>query len=100
MRCEKMDEILEYLESIIENPDDLSNLPQTIGRLRELNNGWVEQEGQYQERINNLQQANRNYLSQIPVTQQEDEGPPEDEGPTFEDAQQQLLNAMTNVGGN
>ena len=95
-----MDEILEVLNGILENPDDLSQLPQTVNRLQELNNGWVEQEGQYQERINSLQQANRNYLSQIPVTNGNPETPPEeDQAPTFEDAQKELLNAMQNIGG-
>ena len=95
-----MDEILEILNGILENPDDLSSLPQAINRLSELNNDWVEQEGNYQERINSLQQANRNYLSQIPVSPTDDlEDTSEDEAPTFEDAQKELLNAMQNIGG-
>lgn len=95
-----MDEILEVLNGILENPDDLSSLPQAINRLSELNNDWVEQEGNYQERINSLQQANRNYLSQIPVKPTDDlEDTPEDGAPTFEDAQKELLNAMQNIGG-
>lgn len=94
-----MDEILTALQAIVDNPDDLSGLPNVITSLRELQTEQTTQETAYQERINSLQQANRNFLAQIPTTPNEPPAPPEDDKVTFKDAQQELLNAMKSVGG-
>ena len=94
-----MKEIIEGLKAIKDNPDDLSTLPEIIGRLEETHHTHSTQEQEYQERIMKLQNANRELLSQIPIAGAEP--PKEDDGKvTFEEAQEQLVNAMQNVGGN
>lgn len=95
-----MDEILEMLKNLVENPEDMSQLPQAISRLEEMRQQQSDIEGQYQDRISKLQEANRSLLSQIPINTGNPEPDPEDEKVTFEDAQEQFLNAMKNVGGN
>ena len=93
-------EIIEGLKEIVENPEDLSKIPEYIAKLEEHSKTYSDQEEAYQERIMKLQQANRNLLSQIPIPGAEPQNEEEDDKVTFEDAQQQLLKAMNNVGGN
>ncbi len=95
-----MDDILEGLRTIIDNPDDLSELPNYINKLEEARTRYTERQEQDLERITKLQNANHNLLSQIPVKGAEPEIEPKDDTPTFEDAQKELLNAMNNMGGN
>lgn len=95
-----MDEILEVLNGILENPDDLSSLPGVIEQLQEYETTATTRATEDLERITNLQNANRNLLSQIPInTGQTEDSTPEDDQPTFEQAQEQLVNAMKNIGG-
>lgn len=95
----RMKEILDSLRALQENPDDLSNIPTIISQLEEHQTNSISKEQEYQDRIVKLQDSNRSLLSQIPIG---DGKPPteEDKEPTFEDAQQELLKAMQNVGGN
>lgn len=95
-----MKEVINALKELQENPEDLSSLPTIIGQLEEYNTNHSTQEEEYQERIMKLQQANRNLLSQIPIPGAEPKSEEEDNKVTFEDAQQELLKAMNNVGGN
>jgi len=74
----------------------LSTLPQLVAKVQELEG----QDEQYQERINKLQEINRNYLAQIPIPGEEKKKDDEPEEIKFEDAQKELLNAMKNMGGN
>ena len=90
-----MSELSKALQTLIDNPDDLSTLPQLIAHAQELE----KQDFAYQERISKLQDINRSYLSQIPIPGNEPKVV-EDEQPSFEDAQQELLKAMQNIGGN
>lgn len=95
-----MNEIIEALKALAENPDDLSTLPQVISKLEEKQQEYTSLENDYQERIIKLQQANRSLLSQIPIAGNE---PQQEEGEkkvTFEEAQEEFINAMQNVGGN
>lgn len=92
-----MKEIIEGLKKLIENPDDLAEIPALIAKLEETQTQYTNQETEYQERINSLQQVNRNLLSQIPITQEQEEE--QDKKVTFEQAQEQLMNAFQNVGG-
>lgn len=95
-----MNEIIEALKALAENPDDLSTLPQVISKLEEMQQEYTSLENDYQERIIKLQQANRSLLSQIPIAGNE---PQQEEGKkkvTFEEAQEEFINAMKNVGGN
>ena len=89
-----MSKVSAMLQALIDNPEDLSTLPQAIAKVQELE----EQDYTYQERIKNLQDINRSYLAQIPIPGNDPvDDKPEDKTPTFEDGQQALLNIM---GGN
>ena len=94
-------EISKALQKIIENPDDLSILPQLVAKVQELENKvqkFPEIEQQYMERIERLQEINRSYLAQIPIPGEQKKEDPEPEV-TLEDAKKELFKAMTNVGG-
>ena len=96
-----MKDIIAALNQLKENPDDLSALPQTIAALEEYSTNVTTREQEDLERITKLQESNRSLLSQIPIGDNKapaDEA--EDNEPTFEQAQEQLLNAMNSVGGN
>lgn len=96
-----MKDIIAALHQLKENPDDLSALPQTIAALEEYSTTVTAREQEDLDRITKLQESNRSLLSQIPIG---DNKVPADETadnePTFEQAQEQLLNAMNSVGGN
>ena len=100
-----MSELSKALQALIDNPDDLSSLPQLVAKAQELEEKLAEfpkVEEQYQERINKLQEINRSYLAQIPIPGNEptNDKDDQDKAPTFKEAQQELLKAMQNVGGN
>lgn len=95
-----MKEQIEALQALIENPDDLSSLPGVIEQLQEYETTATTRATEDLERITSLQNANRNLLSQIPInTGEPEDSTPEDGQPTFEQAQEQLVNAMKNIGG-
>ena len=89
--------LADELKKLIENPDDLSTLPTLIDQVAAFEKAASEKETNYQTRINNLQDANRSYLAQIPMVQ-EQPATPEQTLPTFEDAKAHLFNVAT--GGN
>ena len=89
-----MSEISKALKALIPTEDgqdiDLSTLPQLIGKVEELEQAEVG----YMERIDKLQQMNRNYLAQIPIPGNEKEEKEEEEKPlTAEDG----IKALTNI---
>ena len=89
-----MSEISKALKALIPTEDgqdiDLSSLPQLIGKVEELEQAEVG----YMERIDKLQQMNRNYLAQIPIPGNEQEEEQEEEKPlTAEDG----IKALTNI---
>lgn len=86
--------LAEELKKLVDNPDDLSTLPDLINQVAEFEKSASENETNYQTRIKNLQDANRSYLSQIPMTQEEIQTP-EKTLPTFEDAKAHLINVVT-----
>ena len=95
-------EISEALQKIIENPDDLSTLPQIVAKVQELEEKvqkFPEIEQQYMERIERLQEINRSLLAQIPIPGQEKKEENTEPKVTLEDAKEALLKAMNNVGG-
>lgn len=95
-------EISKALQKIIENPDDLSTLPQIVAKVQELENKvqqFQEIEQQYMERIERLQEINRSYLAQIPIPGQEQQKEDPEPEVTLEDAKKELFKAMKNVGG-
>lgn len=90
-----MAELAKALKKLIDNPDDMSSLPQLVAKVEELEGKDFE----YQERIQKLQDINKSYLSQIPIPNQDphhtdDPGEPE---PTLEDAKEHIINSL---GGN
>lgn len=94
-----MKDLIAKLRAIIDNPDDLSTLPETINALEEYHTGVQTRETDDQERIIKLQDSNRNLISQIPISTGEPAATaPEDKEVTFEDAQEELLKTMN--GGN
>ena len=89
-----MSEISKALKALIPTEEgqdiDLSSLPQLIGKVEELEQAEVG----YMERIDKLQQMNRNYLSQIPIPGNEKKEEKEEEKPlTAEDG----IKALTNI---
>lgn len=67
-------EISKALQQIIENPEDLSTLPQIVAKVQEMEKKiqqFPEIEQQYMERIERLQETNRSLLAQIPIPGQE-----------------------------
>lgn len=95
-------EISKALQKIIENPDDLSALPQIVAKVQELEErvqNFPEIEQQYMERIERLQEINRSYLAQIPIPGQEQKEEDPEPEVTLEDAKKELINAMNNIGG-
>lgn len=95
-----MKEWIDALKELKDNPDDLSKLPEIITNLEEHHTKITDQDEAYQEKIVKLQNSNRNLLMQIPVAGEPPKDNPEDKEVTFEEAQEQLVNAMNNVGGN
>lgn len=94
-----MKDLIAKLRAIVDNPDDLSALPETINALEEYHTGVQTRETDDQERIIKLQDSNRNLISQIPISTGEPAAAdPEDKEVTFEDAQTELLKTMN--GGN
>lgn len=98
-----MGELSKALEAIIENPEDLSSLPQLVAKAQELEKKLGEFaaiEESYQDRIAKMQEYNRSLLAQIPIPGQEQKSDKPEEEYTFDKAQEEFLNAMKSVGGN
>ena len=96
-----MSEISKALKALIPTEDgqdiDLSTLPQLIGKVEELEQAEVG----YMERIDKLQQMNRNYLAQIPIpgSEEKQKEEPEEEPPLTVQDGINALNSLMN-GGN
>lgn len=80
----------EALRNIINNPDDLSTLPQLV----ELAEKHEADETSYLERIAKLQEINKSYLSQIPIASNEPPKIEEPQEPTLEDAKNYLIEQL------
>ena len=81
----------EALQKLIDNPDDLSTVPQLVAQAQTLENTELD----YQERISKLQDINKSYLAQIPIPEEKPEGKnEEDKEPTLEDAKSVLVNTL------
>lgn len=70
--------ITEILQKMIDNPEDLTELPGVIERIRELEENYSASE----EKIGELHTINRKYLSMIPI---KDETKKEEEEPKHEE---------------
>lgn len=78
------------LRKILENPEDLSELPVLVSNAEQLEAG----EATYQEKIQKLQDINRSYLAQIPIPGDEPEVPEADDEPTLDDAKNQIIELL------
>lgn len=86
----------EAIRKLIADPEDLTNLPAILAQAEQMETG----EADYQERIVKLQKLNKEYFNQIPVVAKTKPPEPEEKEVTFEDAQNELVKAMQNMGGN
>ena len=81
----------EALKKIIDDPEDLTQLPTIIEQVAQLEASEIE----YQSRISKLQNLNKEFLAQIPIagedTKSDDQ---QDEEPTLEDAKAYLVETL------
>ena len=79
------------LKKIIDDPEDLTQLPTIIEQVAQLEASEL----QYQERISKLQNLNKEFLAQIPIagedTKSDDQ---QEEEPTLEDAKAYLVETL------
>lgn len=81
-------DVIAVLQAIIDNPEDLSQLPQVIEQVGTMEASITELEGN----VGRLQEINRKYLSMIPIKDETEEiEEVEDELPTLEDAINAIL---------
>ena len=88
-------EISKALQQLIENPEDLSTLPQIVAKVQELEKkvqSFPDIEQQYMERIERLQETNRSLLAQIPIPGQEKKEPKQEM--TLEDVKKELFKTI------
>lgn len=82
-----MAELAKALKALIDNPDDLTSLPQLIAKVEELE----QSEMNLLTKVGELRDLNKSYLAQIPIGTPDPEPEPEDESePTLEDAKEVL----------
>lgn len=86
----------EAIRKLIADPEDLTNLPAILAQAEQMETG----EADYQDRIVKLQKLNKEYFNQIPVVAEINPPGSEEKEVTFEDAQNELVKAMQNMGGN
>ncbi len=83
--------LISRLKAIIENPEDLSDLPRIIEEVTTL-------ETEYNtslDKIGKLHELNRKYLSMIPINDSIEEPKVEEpEPPSVEDAVQEIINQL------
>lgn len=81
-------DIVSILQTMIEDPEDLSQLPQVIEGV----NSLIGERDSLEESVGKLQEINRKYLSMIPIKDETEEIEEEGEDlPTLEDAINSIL---------
>ena len=81
-------DIVKALQAIIDNPEDLSQLPQIIEAVT----GLLNERDSLEENVGRLQEINRKYLSMIPIKDETEEVEEvEEELPTLDDAIKAIL---------
>ena len=76
-------DIVKALQAMIDNPEDLSQLPQVIETVT----GLIGERDSLEENVGRLQEINRKYLSMIPIKDETEEiEEVEEELPTLDDA--------------
>ena len=87
-----MAKLSKALKKLIENPDDLTGLPQIIEQVSNL-----EQEiDSYQERIVQMRELNKKYLAMVPITDDDptDQAENKEEPATLADAREYLVQTL------
>ena len=81
-------DLIKALQAIIDNPEDLSQLPQIIEAVT----GLLNERDSLEENVGRLQEINRKYLSMIPIKDEtEEDEEVEEELPTLDDAIKAIL---------
>lgn len=81
----------EALRAIINDPEDLTQLPTIIEKVAQLEASEL----QYQERISKLQNLNKEFLAQIPIAGEDTKmSEQQEEEPTLEDAKAYLVETL------
>ena len=88
-----MTKLSEMLRALLDNPDDLSTLPQMIA-LAEQSESEVDG---YLDRIAKLQDVNKSYLAQIPIPSADPQPVEEQKDPTMREAVDYIIESL---GGN
>ena len=78
------------LRAIINDPEDLTQLPTIIEQVAQLEASEIE----YQSRISKLQNLNKEFLAQIPIAGENKAEPQEEEEPTLDDAKAYLIETL------
>lgn len=82
-----MDEILNFLTQLKDNPEDLSALPQAIEKATAIKK---ELEDAY-DKIGKLQELNKKYLSMIPIKDETEAEPKEEPEVTLDDVIKSII---------
>lgn len=75
------------LKAIIENPEDLTALPQLVEQVAQLESDI----DVYHQKIVDMRELNRKYLSMIPLTGEEPPEPKEEPPVTLQDAREYMI---------
>ena len=75
------------LKAIIENPEDLTALPQLVEQVAQLESDM----DVYHQKIVDMRELNRKYLSMIPITGEEPPEPKEEAPVTLQDAREYMI---------
>lgn len=77
----------ERLQALIDNPDDLSTLPEIISEVEQLETELDEAN----EKIGKLHELNRKYLAMIPISDETEKKEEEEKPVTVEDAVKEIM---------
>lgn len=82
-----MSTLRERLQALIDNPDDLSTLPEIISEVGQLETELEEAN----EKIGKLHELNRKYLAMIPISDETEKKEEEEKPVTVEDAVKEIM---------
>lgn len=87
-----MAKLSKALKKLIENPDDLTKLPQIIEQVSNLES----EIDSYQERIVQMRELNKKYLAMVPITDDDptDQADEKEEPVTLADARDYLVQTL------
>lgn len=85
-----MSTLRERLQALIDNPDDLSTLPEIISEVEQLETELDEAN----EKIGKLHELNRKYLAMIPISDETEKKEEEEKPVTVEDAVAEIMKGV------